>query len=263
VGKSTVELYCDLAGLQAPGGGSIPADAMAQAQRLDLVIIDRSVYGRFRLALVELTCPWDTDAKRAEERKTAGYADLKDELNDSGWDCGLHLIEVGARGHTVNSAKDCFWSLFRAWLPAGHRPGTGQMTKCASRTPHVCLFATPQARNDHKERERERERESERARERERQRERERERERARKTERLISIAKLKCSLGIRQVLVSGIHQVAIWLRCPDFDVPGVYQSNWVRERERERESSVEKSVVDDVTSYVTDDVAEQSSNAP
>jgi hypothetical protein len=40
VGKSRVELYCDLDGLQAPGGGSIPADIMVQAQRLDLVIID-------------------------------------------------------------------------------------------------------------------------------------------------------------------------------------------------------------------------------
>jgi hypothetical protein len=29
VGNSTVELYCDLDGLQAPGGGSIPADVMA------------------------------------------------------------------------------------------------------------------------------------------------------------------------------------------------------------------------------------------
>jgi hypothetical protein len=28
VGKSTVELYCDLVELQAPGGGSIPADVM-------------------------------------------------------------------------------------------------------------------------------------------------------------------------------------------------------------------------------------------
>jgi hypothetical protein len=43
VGKSTVELYCDLDGLQAPGGGSFPADVMVQAQRPDLVIIDRSV----------------------------------------------------------------------------------------------------------------------------------------------------------------------------------------------------------------------------
>jgi hypothetical protein len=46
VGKSTVELYCDLDGLQAPVGGSIPADAMVQAQRPDLVILDRSVHGR-------------------------------------------------------------------------------------------------------------------------------------------------------------------------------------------------------------------------
>jgi hypothetical protein len=78
VGKSTVELYCDFDGLQAPGGGSIPADVMVQAQRPVLVIIDRSVYGRFRIALVKVTCPWDTDAKRAEERKTARYVDLKE-----------------------------------------------------------------------------------------------------------------------------------------------------------------------------------------
>jgi hypothetical protein len=42
------------------------------------------VYGRFRIALVELICPWDMDAKRAEERKTTRYADLKDELSNQG-----------------------------------------------------------------------------------------------------------------------------------------------------------------------------------
>jgi hypothetical protein len=57
VGKSTVKLYCDLDELQAPGDGSIPADIMVQAQRLDLVILDRLVHGRHRIALVELTCP--------------------------------------------------------------------------------------------------------------------------------------------------------------------------------------------------------------
>jgi hypothetical protein len=56
VGKSTIELYCDLDGLQAPGGGSIPADVMVQAQRPNLVILDRSVHGMHRIALVELTC---------------------------------------------------------------------------------------------------------------------------------------------------------------------------------------------------------------
>jgi hypothetical protein len=56
VGKSMVELHCDLDGLQDLGG-SIPPDVMVQAQRPDLVIVDRSVHGRRRIALVELTCP--------------------------------------------------------------------------------------------------------------------------------------------------------------------------------------------------------------
>jgi hypothetical protein len=125
VGKSMVELYCDLDGLQAPGSGSIPADVMVQAQRPDLVIIDRLVHGRHRIALVELTCPWDTDAKRAEERKTTRYADLKIALSNKGWDCSLYLIEVGVRGHIIKLVKDCLRSLFRAWVPAGHRSGIG------------------------------------------------------------------------------------------------------------------------------------------
>jgi hypothetical protein len=77
VGKSMVVVYFDLDGLQAPVAGSIPVDVMVQAQRPDLVIIDRSMHGRHRIALVELICLWDTDAERVEERKTARYADLK------------------------------------------------------------------------------------------------------------------------------------------------------------------------------------------
>jgi hypothetical protein len=67
-----------------------------------------------RIALVELTCPWDTDAKRAEERKTTRYADLKNALSNEGWDCSLYLIKVGVRGHIVKSVKDSLWLLFQA-----------------------------------------------------------------------------------------------------------------------------------------------------
>jgi hypothetical protein len=118
----------------------IPADVMVQAQRPDLVIVDWSVYGRFRIALVKLTFPWDTDAKRAVECKTARYADLKEELSNQGWDCSLDLIEVGVRGH--------IWSLFQAWVPAGHRSGIGQMIKDVSRNSLVCSFTIFQACND-------------------------------------------------------------------------------------------------------------------
>jgi hypothetical protein len=135
VGKSAVELYCDLEG---PGGGSIPADILVQAQRPDLVIFDRSVHGRHRIALVELTCPWDTDTKRTEEHKALRDLDLKTALNNEGWDCSLYIIRVGARGHILKSVKDRLRSLFQARFPAGHRSGIGQMIKDVSRISLVC-----------------------------------------------------------------------------------------------------------------------------
>jgi hypothetical protein len=64
---STVEVYCNLKGLQSPGGKSIPALVMAQTQRPDMVILDRLEHGWLRISLVELTCPWDTDVDKARE----------------------------------------------------------------------------------------------------------------------------------------------------------------------------------------------------
>jgi hypothetical protein len=61
------------------------------------------------------------------ERKTARYADLITALSNEGWNCSLYMIEVGAQGHILKSIKDRLWSLFRVWVPAGHRSGIGQM----------------------------------------------------------------------------------------------------------------------------------------
>jgi hypothetical protein len=84
---------------------------MVQAQIPNLVILDRSVHGRYRIALVELTCPWDPDAKMAKEQKTSRYADLKTALSNEGWDCSLYMIKVEARGHIRKLVKDQLWSL--------------------------------------------------------------------------------------------------------------------------------------------------------
>jgi hypothetical protein len=148
VGKSAVKLYCDLEGLQAQGGGSIPADVMVQAQRPDLVILDRSVHSRHRIALVEMTCSWDTDAKWAKERKALRYADLKTALSNEGWDCSPYMIKVGAQNHILKLVKDNLRSLFWAWVPLGYRSGIGQVMKDVSRISLVCLFSIFQVRND-------------------------------------------------------------------------------------------------------------------
>jgi hypothetical protein len=91
----TVEVYCNLEGLRALGGRSIPASVMAQTQRPDLIILDRSVHGLHRISLVELMCPWDTDADKARDCKISRYACLRKELSNQGWDCGRYRLEHG------------------------------------------------------------------------------------------------------------------------------------------------------------------------
>jgi hypothetical protein len=144
---STVEVYCDLEELQAPDGGSILASVMAQTQRPELVILDRSVHGRHRISLVELTYPWDTDADKVRDRKISRYSGLKEEQSNQGWDCGLYTIEVEARGYISKVVKDRLWSLFRSWVSPGHRSGVAQMIKYASWIFLVCSFSIFQARN--------------------------------------------------------------------------------------------------------------------
>jgi hypothetical protein len=121
---------------------------MAQTQRPDLVILDRSVHGRHRISLVELTCSRDTDADKARDCKISRYAGLKEELRNKGGDCGLYTIEVGAWGHIFKVVKDRLQSLFRSFVPPGHRSGVAQMIKYASWISLVCLFSISQARNN-------------------------------------------------------------------------------------------------------------------
>jgi hypothetical protein len=117
VGKSRVELYCDLNGLQAPDGGSIPADITVQAQRPDLVILDRSVHGRHRIALIKLTCLWDTDAR---PRTSKLLSVMK----------GGTVVCISSRlEHEVIFSiqlRTNFGHFFRARVPAGHWSGIGQ-----------------------------------------------------------------------------------------------------------------------------------------
>jgi hypothetical protein len=116
--------------------------------RPGLVILDRSDHGLHRISLVKLTCPWDTDADKARDHKISRYAGPKEELSNQGWDCGLYTIEVDARGHISKFVKDRLQSLFRSWVPPGHRSGVTQMIKYASWISLVFSLSIFQARND-------------------------------------------------------------------------------------------------------------------
>jgi hypothetical protein len=117
---------------------------MVQTQRPDLVILDRSVHGQHRISLVELMCLWDTNTDKTMDRKISRYAGLKEELSNQGWDCGLYMIEVGAWEHISKVVKDHLRSLFRFWVPPGHRSGVAQMIKYAGWISLVCSFSGSQ-----------------------------------------------------------------------------------------------------------------------
>jgi hypothetical protein len=91
---------------------------------------------------------WDTDADKARDRKISRYAGLKEELSNQGWDCGLYMIEVGARVHISKVVKDRLWFLIQSWVLPGYRSGVAQMIKYASWISLVCSFSIFQARKN-------------------------------------------------------------------------------------------------------------------
>ena len=72
-----------------------PAHICATDSRPDIVIYSDSFK---TVILVELTCPAEENIADARFRKSIRYADLKDQIKESGWTCYLKTIEVGARG---------------------------------------------------------------------------------------------------------------------------------------------------------------------
>ena len=68
-----------------------------------------------RLAMIELTVPWESRCEEAFERKTAKYADLLAQCRALGWHSWLFPVEVGARGFPAKS----LWRLFMAFGVTG------------------------------------------------------------------------------------------------------------------------------------------------
>ena len=73
-----MELFSDLPGFHAPGGGSIPPHVLVTTQRPDIFIVNEST----RVAVVfELTCPWDSNIDRCHTFKEDKYAPLVADLS--------------------------------------------------------------------------------------------------------------------------------------------------------------------------------------
>ena len=92
----SITITADLNGWRV-GGGTVHPDLAMTGQVPDIVIHDKSSKPE-KIILLELTCPWDTLADKAEVRKTLRYERLALDLQEKGLNVLNMPLEVGARG---------------------------------------------------------------------------------------------------------------------------------------------------------------------
>ena len=96
-----LELFSDLPGFLAPGGGSIPPHVLVTSQKPDIFIFNEST----REAIVfELTCPSDDNINRSHIYKEEKYAPLVADLSRH-YRTYHFSVEVSVRGQISRDNK--------------------------------------------------------------------------------------------------------------------------------------------------------------
>ena len=95
------QLFSDLPGFLAPGGGSIPPNVLVTAQKPDIFILNEAL----GVAVVfELTCPWDDNIARSHTFKEERYAPLIADLSRN-YRTFHFSVEVSVRGQVSRDNK--------------------------------------------------------------------------------------------------------------------------------------------------------------
>ena len=89
-----MSLFSDIAGFQAPHGGTIPPHILVTAFKPDLFIFSEVSQ---EVVLFELTCPWDTNIVRSHNYKSEKYSPLVADLSRNRI-VSFYSIEISARG---------------------------------------------------------------------------------------------------------------------------------------------------------------------
>ena len=95
--KPGTTLYADLAGFQAPHGGTIPPHVLVTALRPDIFIFSELSQ---EVLVFELTCPWDSNIARSHTFKSQKHSPLIADLSQR-YVVSFYSVEVSARGQVT------------------------------------------------------------------------------------------------------------------------------------------------------------------
>ena len=104
-----IEILADLPGLTM-NGSTVPPDILCTGQRPDVVFVERDSK---KIALLELTCCFESNEESANSRKTTTYRDLKSDLEEKGFQVSLVPFEVGSRGNINNRNKSAITQILK------------------------------------------------------------------------------------------------------------------------------------------------------
>ena len=96
-----MELFSDLPGFLAPGGGSIPPHVLVTNQRPDIFLVNISTC---EAVVFELTCPWDSNVERSHTFKEEKYAPLIADLSRH-FKTFYFSVEVSVRGQITGNNR--------------------------------------------------------------------------------------------------------------------------------------------------------------
>ena len=99
--KNGMTVYSDMAGYQAPHGGTIPPHVLVTAMKPDIVVL--SEFSQ-EVIILELTCPWDANIARSHSYKSEKYAPLVADLSNTHV-VSFFSVEVSARGQVTKENR--------------------------------------------------------------------------------------------------------------------------------------------------------------
>ena len=141
--KEGCVLFSDLGGSQAPHGGTIPPDVLVTNLRPDVVILNRESR---RIALLELTCPWDKNVDNAHSFKQEKYSPLMADLSRT-YTTFQFSVEVSVRGQVTKANRSRLKCLAYEFCLEPKKV-TDSLIKNGSKAALLCSYSIFTARNE-------------------------------------------------------------------------------------------------------------------
>ena len=104
--KSRFQVYSDLPGWEAPGGGTIPSQLCVTRLKPDIVIVDEI---KKKLHIYELTVPLTMNIDQRNSEKTQKYTPFLTDITN--YTCTLNCFEVSSTGYISPRNKSTLTTL--------------------------------------------------------------------------------------------------------------------------------------------------------